>query len=103
MEFLQGPDGRNDGQRNDAAGYDGIRNEYVRLSYVPVETMNEGAEPPHSFNFYEKSIFYNIFLIFGAFAHADKAFSQPNQHEWRGKLHTAITVLCRDGMEQGNL
>ena len=28
-------------------GMMGIRNEYVRLSYVPVETMNEGAfEPP---------------------------------------------------------
>ena len=66
--------------------------------------MNEGALSPLINLIFMKRIFFiTYFLIFGAFAHADKAFSQPKQHEWRGKLHTAITVLCRDGMEQENL
>ena len=33
----------------------------------------------------KRIFFITYFLIFGAFAHADKAFSQPKQHEWRGK------------------
>ena len=33
----------------------------------------------------KRVFFITFFLIFGAFAHADKAFSQPKQHEWRGK------------------